>query len=72
MMQIRVWLSDVNNESEVPQMFDNTAKLDQINANLTGFFQDFVKFIEEVWNTLKKFFKLTDAEPEKPLYEETT
>ena len=71
-MQIRVWLSDVNNESEVPQMFDNTAKLDQINANLTGFFQDFVKFIEEVWNTLKKFFKLTDAEPEKPLYEETT
>lgn len=72
MMQIRVWLSDVNNESEVPQMFDNTAKLDQINANLTGFFQDIVKFIEEVWNTLKKFFKLTDAEPEKPLYEETT
>ena len=72
MMQIRVWLSDVNNESEVPQMFDNSAKLDQINANLTGFFQDVVKFIEEVWNTLKKFFKLTDAEPEKPLYEETT
>ena len=69
-MQIRVWLSDVNNESEVPQMFDNTAKLDQINANLTGFFQDFVKFIEEVWNTLKKFFKLTDAEPEKPLVKE--
>ena len=72
MMQIRVWLSDVNNESEVPQMFDNSAKLDQINANLTGFFQDVVKFIEEVWNTLKKFFKLTDAEPEKPLYEQTT
>ena len=71
-MQIRVWLSDANNESEVPQMFDNSAKLDQINANLTGFFQDIVKFIEEVWNTLKKFFKLTDAEPEKPLYEETT
>ena len=55
-------------------MFDNSAKLDQINMNLTGFFQDVVKFIQEVWETLKKFFKLTDAEPEKPLVkdEETT
>ena len=72
MMRISMCLFDAIYESEVPQMFDNSAKLDQINENLTGFFQDVVKFIEEVWNTLKKFFKLTDAEPEKPLYEETT
>lgn len=51
-------------------MFDNSAKLDQINANLTGFFQDVVKFIEQVWNTLKLFFKLGDGEPEKPLVKE--
>jgi hypothetical protein len=51
-------------------MFDNSAKLESINDNLTGFFQDIVKFIEMVWNTLKKFFKLTDADPDSPLYAE--
>ncbi len=64
------YVSDIQNESEVPQMFDNSAKLDAINENLTGFFQDIVKFIQMVWETLKKFFKLTDAEPVSPLYAE--
>jgi hypothetical protein len=53
-------------------MFDNEVKLNQINENLTGFFQDIVKFIEMVWKTLKKFFKLTDADPQSPLYAEET
>ena len=53
-------------------MFDNQVKLDQINSNLTGFFQDIVKFIQMVWETLKKFFKLTDADPQSPLYAEET
>ena len=51
-------------------MFDNSAKLDAINENLTGFFQDIVKFIQMVWETLKKFFKLTDDDPKSPLYAE--
>ena len=53
-------------ESEVPQMFDNSAKLDQINSNLTGFFQDIVKFIQSVWKYIEKFFTKDATDP---LYE---
>ena len=53
-------------------MFDNTNKLEGVRLNLTGFFQDIVKFIELVWTTLKKFFKLTDDDPQSPLYAEET
>lgn len=47
-------------------MFDNSAKLDAINANLTGFFQDIVKFIQSVWKYIEKFFTKDATDP---LYE---
>jgi len=46
-------------------------KLDQINNNLTGFFTDIITFIENLWNALKRFFKLSDkATPTEPLFKE--
>ena len=66
-----ILLFDLLNESEVPQMFDNSNKLEGVRLNLTGFFQDIVKFIQDVWETLKKFFKLSDSEdPTSPLVAE--
>ena len=41
-------------------------KLDQINFNLTGFFQDIVKFIQAVWQYIEKFFTKDATDP---LYE---
>lgn len=31
-------------------------KLDQINFNIAGFLQDIVKFVQEVWEYIEKFF----------------
>ena len=44
-------------------------KLDQINFNITGFFQDIVAFVEKVWEFVKKFF---GDKAEKPLVEDET
>ena len=53
----------------------DSPKLDQINFNLTGFFKDIVSFIQDLWETLKKFFKISEKDdPDQPLFkdEETT
>ena len=50
-------------------MFDNSIKLDAVRTNLTGFFQDIVKFIEELWKTIEKYFK-KDAPDYSPLVNE--
>ena len=44
-------------------------KLDQINFNITSFFQDIVAFVEKVWEFVKKFF---GDKAEKPLVDEET
>ena len=44
-------------------------KLDQINFNITSFFQDIVAFVQKVWEFVKKFF---GEKAEKPLVDEET
>ena len=44
-------------------------KLDQINFNITNFFQDIVAFVEKVWEFVKNFF---GDDAKQPLVEDET
>ena len=44
-------------------------KLDRINDNITGFFQDIVAFVQKVWDFVKTFF---GDDAKQPLVEDET